>query len=411
MQEEYDIVVIGGGLVGASFACALQRQGLRIAVVEQFDLLKTGHACYDDRSVALAYGTRGLFELIGVWERIAPDAAPIEKIHVSEQGGFGVTRLDHAQQGVEALGYVIENRLLGAALYRHLDDRRQMDFFMPDELSGFRCGNDRVSVHFVHQGRECVASARLLVAADGAQSRVRDWASLRTTIKDYGQSAIVCNLTPEYPHESVAYERFTGSGPLAFLPLNDFAEAGRSPAPHCAVVWNMSHAQAQQMSVLDEDAFLRALQERFGYRLGRLLHRGKVNVYPLRLVKAETTVSPRVALIGNAAHTLHPVAGQGFNLGMRDAMALAELISTAAVRGGDIGGEALLRTYAQSRRRDHQRVIRVTDMLAQLFTFQWPPLRLARNLGMLVTDTVPWCKTLLARSAMGLDGRLPGFRQ
>ncbi len=411
MHEEYDIAVIGGGLVGASFACALQQRGLRIAVIEQVDQACTAHAGYDDRSVALAYGTRVLFEALGLWERIAADAAPIKKIHVSEQGRFGVTRLDHAGHGVEALGYVIENRLLGAALYQHLEGRQDIHFYMPAELSGFGYTHDRIDVRFVHQEGEHTVSAKLLVAADGTQSRVRDWAGFRTTTRDYGQSAVVCNLTPEYAHDSVAYERFTGSGPLAFLPLQDFVGQGGRALPRCAVVWNMPHARAQQISALDDERFLHGLQEAFGYRLGRLLQCGQTHVYPLSLVKAESTVARRIALIGNAAHTLHPVAGQGFNLGMRDAMALAELIVGASADGEDLGGEALLHSYDRSRRLDHRRVIRVTDVLAQLFTVQWPPVRLARSLGMLMVDTLPWCKTLLARTAMGLDGRLPRLRQ
>jgi 2-octaprenyl-6-methoxyphenol hydroxylase len=241
-------------------------------------------------------------------------------------------------------------------------------------------------------------TAQLVVAADGADSVLRERAGIASLQTDYGQTAIVSNVTPQLPHRNIAYERFTDSGPLALLPMSE----GR-----CAVVWTVTSEQADTVMALDDAAFLEQLQERFGQRLGRLTHVGRRQAWPLCLLSAQCSVAERLALIGNAIHTLHPIAGQGFNLGARDVAALAEVIVDALRAGEDLGSARVLARYADWRRRDHANVTVFTDGLARLFTLPVPGLGLARSAGMLGLDLLPSAKRLLTRLTMGRSGRMP----
>ena len=396
-QPDYDLLIIGGGLVGASLACALDSLGLRIGLVEAAPLTVSAHPSYDDRTLALAQGTRRIFQTLGLWEALA--ATPIRRIHISERGSPGFAHLDSREEGVEALGYVIEARQVGAALLARLPNLRGVELLCPARLetvavepqaacATLRLGEDRLV--------EC--RARLLVAADGAQSPVREQLGVAALRWDYGQQAVIANVTPTLPHENVAYERFTGDGPLALLPMS---------ANRCAVVCTVNTADAAAVMALDDAAFIRLLQERFGDRLGRLQRVGRRNAYPLFLLKAREHARQRVALIGNAAHTLHPIAGQGFNLGIRDVAALAEVIADAWRSGADIGDLSILQRYADWRRWDQRRTLAFTDALNRLFANPLGPVRIARNLGLLAFDRLPLIKHEFARQTMGLYGRLP----
>jgi 2-octaprenyl-6-methoxyphenol hydroxylase len=392
----YDLLISGGGLVGASLACALADQGLRIGLVEAQPFAITTQPGYDDRCLALAYGTRLIFEGLELWHTLSTAATPVLKIHISERGRPGFARLDHREEGVEALGYVVEARLLGAVLAARLHSLANVDLLCPASLEELSIHSDAACATIQLNEHTLQLAARLLVAADGVHSPVRRQLGVEAIEWDYGQTAVIANVTPEYPHHNVAYERFTESGPLAFLPLS----GGR-----CAVVCTVNDADKEWVLSLDDDAFLALLQDRFGDRLGRLQRVGRRQAYPLTLVKAREHVRYRVALIGNAAHTLHPIAAQGFNVGIRDVAALAEVISDAWQAGQDPGDWKVLERYADWRRWDQRRAVAFTDGLARLFTN--PLLGPVRNLGLLAFDLLPPAKHALARQTMGLDGRLP----
>jgi len=335
---------------------------------------------------------------MGVWPALQDKVEPIRHIHVSDRGRFGFTRLDHRDLEVDALGYVATGQLLGQALSKGLGDRPGICFFCPASLSSFEVGKDRVRIDADRDGERLRITARLLVAADGARSRIREQLGIEMREWGYGQTAVISNLTPDQRQDGTAYERFTDSGPMAMLPLTE----GRY-----GLVWTLPDEDVDQVMQLDDAAFLRRVQDRFGYRLGLLQKAGRRSCYPLKLLHAREHIRPRVAVIGNAAHALHPITGQGFNLGIRDVAVLADVVDEAHRRGGDIGSMEILERYAEWRKNDQLAVVLLTDGLVRLFTNPLLPLRMARNLGLLVLDCVPPAKRLLTRQFMGLNGRLP----
>ena len=395
---DYDVAIIGGGMVGASLARALAQAGVRTAVVEAWSVESQRQPSYDDRAIALAYGTRRILEGLGVWETLAPDAQPILHIHVSNKGHFGFTRLHHHEMEVDALGYVATGNTLGSALFQGLERLPHLDLFCPAVLSQFEVGADRVDLTVEMNGEVRQLSARLLVAADGARSTVRQRLGIGVREWGYGQSAIISNITPGLPPAGVAFERFTAEGPLAMLPLTE---------NRCGLVWTVNDERLPEAAALDDHGFLARVQANFGNRLGRLQRAGRRSVYPLKFLQAKEHVRPRVALIGNAAHAVHPITGQGFNLGIRDAAVLADVLVDALRTGGDPGDLPVLEGYARWRHRDQQAVAMLTDGLVRLFTNPLPPIGVVRNLGMLALDVAPAAKRLLTRQFMGLNGRLP----
>lgn len=396
--DVFDVAVVGGGLVGASLACALAGRALRIAVIEPFPFDSNAQPSYDDRSVALADGTREVFERIGLWADIAPDAGPIREIHVSDRGHFGAARMRAADYGREAFGYVVENRVLGRVFAAALRRAGNVELLCPARLDRFSADASGAWLDITHDGTSRTLAARLVIGADGGDSQVRRLAGISATRAGYGQTAVIANITSQISHGNRAWERFTDSGPLALLPLAD---------DRCSLVWTARNEQVAQIMAMSDTEFLRALQDRFGNRLGRLVRAGARHAYPLTRLRAERCTGTRLALAGNAAHTVHPVAGQGFNLGMRDVAVLAGLIDEACDDDGDPGSVELLRRYEDWRARDHGRVIGFTDTLVRIFSNDFPPLAIARNLGLLAFDLIPPLKTALVRHAMGFAGRLP----
>ncbi len=396
---DYDLLIIGGGLVGASLACALAGQGLRIGLVEAAPLPVSDHPSYDDRSIALAEGARRIFQTLGLWEALAADATPIRQIHISERGSPGFAHLDHREEGVAALGYVAEARRIGQALLARLPKLPDVELLCPARLDTVAIETDAacVTLH-LPKARTAALRARLLVAADGAHSPVREQLGIAALRWEYDQQAVIANVTPTRPHENIAYERFTEEGPIALLPLS---------GNRCAVVCTVNDADMPAIMALDDAGFIALLHQRFGDRLGPFLQVGRRQAWPLFLLKAREHARSRVALIGNAAHTLHPIAGQGFNLGIRDVAALAEVIADAGRMGEDIGELKVLNRYADWRRWDQRQMVLFTDGLNRMFANPLPPLRVARTLGLLAFDLLPPLKRRFARQAMGLDGRLP----
>jgi 2-octaprenyl-6-methoxyphenol hydroxylase len=353
----------------------------------------------DDRSTAIAEGSRRILDAIGVWPRVAADATAIRSIHVSDRGRFGVTRLSAAEHGVPALGYVVENRVLGGALWQTLERAQRLELIAPAQVVDAACEGGVMRVHIERAGMPRASlAARLLVVADGAHSTLRERLGVEAERRDYEQVAIVANVTPRRPHQHVAYERFIDSGPLALLPLGN----GR-----CAVVWTVWAEEAPEILALDDAAFLDRLQRAFGHRLGAFIQTGARSAWPLELVTAREQTGERFAVLGNAAHSLHPVGGQGFNLALRDVAVLAELIAEAISKRADPGDADVLERYTQWRHDDQSRSVDFTDGVVRLFTNPFLPVRAARSAGLLALDLIPPAKAALARQTMGLAGRLP----
>ncbi len=394
----YDLLIVGGGMVGASLARALDGCGLHIGVIEAALRTAAVQPSYDERVIALSLGSQRILQGMGVWGAMAEASAPIRHIHISDRGHFGFAHLDAADEGVPALGYVTPARVIGQALLAGNDRQGDLDWHCPARLLGLTPGDDRVRVRIDRAGESAELETRLLVAADGGDSTVRQMLGLGTRDWDYAQTAIIANVRSHISPGERAYERFTDTGPLALLPLAD----GR-----CALVWTTRHDQVEGILGLEDTAFLAALQERFGYRLGRFLEAGRRSAYPLRLRRLSPAVHGRVVFIGNAAHSIHPVGGQGYNLGLRDVAVLAEGLARAARQGGDAGDPGLLRAYEARRAPDQRRIALITDLLARGFANPLPPLRWARDLGLLALDLAPPAKHRVNRQFMGLLGPLP----
>jgi 2-octaprenyl-6-methoxyphenol hydroxylase len=339
------------------------------------------------------------FRTLGAWDAMAREAAPIRRIHVSDRGRFGSARVDAAEQGLEALGYVVPNRAIGAALWQSLGRCSTVEVVAPARVTGSEVGADRIVVHYEQGAETRSVEAHLVVAADGIQSVVRRQSGIGADRIDYEQSAITAVAVTQRFHDYVAYERFTESGPIAILPLTD----GR-----CGIVWTARPAEVERLLALDDEAFLAEFQRAFGFRLGRFLRIGKRTSYDLVLSRAERHVGPRLAVVGNAAQGLHPIAGQGFNLGLRDAMSLAEVIADHRAEGElDPGRPELLQDYATWRETDRRRIVAFTDGLVRLFATPLGALRTLRGFGLLAFDVLPPAKTALARLSVGAAERVP----
>jgi len=397
-MQHYDVIIAGGGMTGSSLACALSGQGLRIAQVEPVAPAQRAAPDYDDRAIALAWGTSRIFTGLGLWERLQASATPIHSIHVSDRGHPGMVHMDRASEGLPAIGYVAPARELDRVLSEAAAELPDVERFCPARASAYRFADTRAELDILQQDSTRTLTSALVVAADGADSTLRAQAGIAHDDADYHQSAIVTNITPQLPHHNCAYERFTDSGPIALLPMSE----GR-----CGVVWTVASGQVDAVMALSDDEFLAGLQERFGQRLGTLQRVGHRQAWPLRLVSARASVAARMALIGNAVHTLHPIAGQGFNLGARDVATLAEVLVDAVRAGEDPGAPQVLARYAEWRRHDHANVTLFTDGLARLFSLPLPGLPGARSIGMLALDLLPPAKRLLTRLTMGRTGRTP----
>jgi 2-octaprenyl-6-methoxyphenol hydroxylase len=398
-MKEWDVAIVGGGMVGASFALALRATGLRVILIESVPADSAAQPSFDERTTALGNGSRQIFETLGVWQAMSADASPIRSIHVSDAGRFGVARLDAREQGVHAFGYVVPNRTIGRVLWQALRDSPQVTLAVPAQLKKATLREDGVLLDVVIDGKTETIRAAVAVAADGAGSVLRTCAGIEAVVEDYDQVAIVVNAATERPNNGEAFERFTPSGPLAVMPA---AGGGY------AVIWAVSPARAAELVSLDEAAFAAELLSAFGWRAGRWTRIGRRNTYPLTLSRAAETVSGRVVLIGNAAQALHPVAGQGFNLGLRDAATLAEMLARAELKP-DFSPmvDDLLGKFAAWRAEDRSGVTRFTDSLVKLFGSDTPGLGLVRNFGLLLFDLSPAAKRALSRVSWGFAGRMP----
>ncbi len=402
-QLDYDVIIVGGGLVGGGLACALGNlksndNKLRIAIIEAIPFRDAAQPSYDDRNIALSQASYRIFNTLGLWPDIIKAATPIESITISNRGHFGATRLHAKDYGVNALGFVTQTRAIGETFKQRLQNLANVELICPARISALDITDEKAKVTIEQDGNYKTLSCSLVVGADGAQSKTRELLGIATQIHDHGQTAIVANITPEKPHHNAAYERFTDSGPLALLPISK---------QRCALVYTVWHHEVEEILHLGDEVFLNRLSGRFGDRLGKLIKVGKRSSYPLALHKAETTLAKRAVLIGNAAHSLHPVAGQGFNLGVRDIAVLAETINDALTKNLDIGNEASLKTFQQWRQSDQQRVINFTEGLVSIFSNPLTSIKLLRNIGLVSIDLLPPIKKMLARQTMGIAGKQP----
>ncbi|MET0754903.1 MAG: 2-octaprenyl-6-methoxyphenyl hydroxylase [Pseudoxanthomonas sp.] len=396
MTGTHDVLIVGGGLVGASLAIALDRLGLDTGLVEATPA-GVMPPVFDQRNLSFAGATVNALTALGVMAKLRAPTGPIRRIHVSRQGDFGRTRLEAATYGRETFGQVVVARDFGEALESRLSELQRLTRYRPARFIGLgdsREGSRSVRVSDEQGEREICA--RLLVAADGTRSGLRAALGIAASEHDYLQTLFVARMRAERSPQGIAYERFGDDGPTALLPRGD---------RHYGVVHGVANERAGEVSELDEAAWMERIQQAFGWRVGRFLSAGERSAYPIVKVVAERTVAPRAVLLGNAAQTLHPIGAQGFNLGLRDALTLAELIEQAQ----DPGAAALLDRYAGRRREDRQRTLEFSDGLARITGNASPLLRPLRSLGLLAADNSTALQSMLVGGAMGFRGDVPAL--
>lgn len=393
----YDIVIAGGGMVGAAFACALGNSDLRIAVLENRPPEPPSDEI-DYRVSAISIASQRILESIGAWPNLATNRlGPIRAMQVWQANGnsHGQIKFDSADLGEPTLGWIIENRVLQYALWRRAESFDNIDLLCPTELTYFATNADGLSVQLnTDRNLHC----QLLVGADGGHSKVRTLAAIDAKGWGYQQQGVVCTVETEKSHQQTAWQRFLATGPLAFLPLHD---------GQCSIVWSTSPDHAQRLLAMPDNVFANTLAEAFDHRLGLVTAVGPRAAFPLRLQYAQSYVKPHIALIGDAAHVVHPLAGQGVNLGFLDAAALVEVVLAAHDKGRSLGGLSTLRRYERWRKGHNLMMMATLDGFERLFSNPLPPVRWLRGVGLNITDSVTPVKNLFARHAMGLSGDLP----
>lgn len=400
VPEQYDIAIIGGGLVGASLACALAPLGLRMVLLEAVPLKAASQPSYDDRTLALSASSCKILQGLGTWPALSANATAIREIQVREFQRPGRVIMKPAELGLEHFGHVVEARVFGAAIMQQVSEIKTLDFLCPVSVTRIETAGPRVTIEYSSDGESHLIETELLVGADGAHSLVRESLGMETEKHDYRQTALICNITPEQDHHGRAFECFTSTGPFAVMPHVE----GR-----CGLIWSVSSDQAAEMIELPDQEFLRQANQKFGNHLGPFLKMGQRSSYPLRLVRALEDVRPGVVILGNAAHAIHPIGAQGFNLGLRDVAVLAELLWKESVNGSQaaFGSMELLQRYSSLRKQDQSETIAYSDGLARLFS---NPSRLAasaRTAGLLAHAFFPSLRRQLAVRAMGFRGHIP----
>lgn len=398
MKQIYDVIIIGGGIVGASLALILAKASFAVAVVEVAKPFSGPPKYSTDKNIALAFSSRVIFESMGIWSELEKQSCLVSSIHVSDKNHFGSAFLSAEEVALPALGYVTPANIIAYQLHNQLQKFANVTLFQPANFLAYKYDGCKVCVQ-VKQGEEIIElESRMMVAADGQNSAVRQFLGLKTEGFDYQQVAIICNATLKRSHYHVAYERFTDQGPLAMLPLNDHASA---------VIWTVNADQAQELLALPNDLFCRQLQLRFGYRLGKILNCSKPVAHPLQFSIAPQQVFPGLVMLGNAVHTLHPVAAQGFNLALRDLALLAEEFSKNIKKGLTLGDIHTWQAYLQQRLKDQRQTILLTNALVSIFSLPSLPYAFARNTGLILLDRVTSLKQKFIKRALGVTGKMP----
>ncbi|MBK4730252.1 FAD-dependent hydroxylase [Oxynema sp. CENA135] len=390
-----DVAIVGAGVTGMTIACALKDSGLRVISI---DAAEREAAAARTQVYALTLLTGHIFDGIGVWERILPKICTFKQIHLSDRGRLGV-QFETGDLGTEQLGYVAEHSVLLSALHEFADDRcSQLTWICPAQVQGVEYDSEGVNLHVEADGRSQTIRARVLLAADGKHSRIRGLAGIGTRGWKYWQSCITTKVRPQKGHGNIAYERFWPSGPFAILPL---------PGNRCNVVWTAPHAEAKALAALDDEQFLVELKKRYGEAMGEIEPIGERFVFPVQLMQSDRYVLPRLALVGDAAHCCHPVGGQGLNLGIRDAAAIAQILQEAHKNGEDLGSLKVLKRYERWRKGENLTILGFTDFLDRLFSNRWLPSVMLRQVGLWGLRHVSPLRRLALRLMTGQLGRHP----
>ncbi len=419
LENNYDIVIAGGGMVGASLAMQLSgsNSSLKILIVESFPVLDSAKnksnssaeiysSSFDARSTALSFGSRKIFETMdaGLWESIARHVNSIQSIHVSERGRFGSSMMTAEDTQWPALGYVIENAWLGSVLIAALKEKQNVQFCAPANVAAIRSTQQGVVVDVEENGLRQTVKAQLAVVADGANSNLRKALGIDTSVNKYYQVALIANVSFTKSHQGIAYERFTDEGPMALLPL---ADSDTNDA-RAALVWTLDKTEADHYLQCSDAEFLQQLQRRFGDRQGEFIRVGERFSFPLQLVEAKEQARSGIVVMGNAAHSLHPVAGQGFNLALRDCACLSELLLRAAENNMPLGNLSLLQSYVAQQQQDQQKTILFSDQLPKLFGRKQWAVSLFRRMGLLLLDISPAAKQAFIKHTAGFNDGAAG---
>ncbi len=396
MSHTCDIAIVGGGLAGASLAIALAPLGYDIKVIEAVAYKAPEQPSYDDRTLALSHSSCRILTAINLWDKLEADATAICKIYVSELERPGRVVLDAAEMGLTEFGHVVEARRFGAVVTGQLEQAENIEVISPASVTGIEPGEAKTTLQLESDSGHERLEARLVVAADGANSFIRNHLQIPTETRDYGQTAIICNITPEQAHAGRAFECLTATGPFALLP-----HTGK----RCGLVWSVASEEVQQLLALDDDTFLSRAEKRFGGHLGPFLKAGKRTAYPLKMVRAKEDVRERLVIIGNAAHVVHPVGAQGFNLALRDVAVLAEIL--ADDKNKDPGESSLLHQYSRWRKQDQRETIAASDGITRLFAHPSVLAAGLRTSGLIAHALLPSLRRKSAIQAMGYRGRVP----
>ncbi|OIQ24308.1 2-octaprenyl-6-methoxyphenyl hydroxylase [uncultured Vibrio sp.] len=392
-MKKYDVIIAGGAMAGATLALAIReltKKSLSIAVVEAYQVDHHSHPGFDSRSIALSAGTVSILKNLKLWSSIEPVATAINHIHVSDRTHLGMTSIDNQELGIDALGYVVELADIGQIYQAKMDADSGIDVLCPDSVTHITRESEKVTVD-LESGQSI--QGKLLVAADGAMSTCCHQIGIELQEHDFQQSAVIANIVSNKAHQNRAFERFTEHGPLALLPMSE---------NRLSLVWCMSPELANKVMTMGDDEFLHQLQSEFGWRLGQLTKVGSRACYPLLLRHREKNIAHRFAIIGNAAQTLHPIAGQGFNLGIRDVASLAEEV---ALSSEDAGSFEVLMSYMKRRQNDREDTISMTSQLVHTFSNDLPAMRVGRNLALMAMDNLPALKTPLLQRTLGIVQR------
>jgi 2-octaprenyl-6-methoxyphenol hydroxylase len=398
-KYDYDLVIVGGGIIGLTLATALKDSDLRVLLVEAKE---QSAAVAKGQAYAVHMLSALIYQGIGIWDEILPHIATYRRVRLSDADYPDVVEFQTTDLGTQDLGYVAEHQALLEPLQKFVQECSNVTYLCPAEVADIQYQQDMVSIDIKVAGEVRTVRSSLVVAADGARSRIRQAAGIKTHGWKYWQSCIVAFVKPEKPHNDTAYERFWSSGPFAILPL---------PRNRCRIVWTAPHEEAKALCNLDDEQFLEELTRRYGNQMGKLELLGERFIFQVQLMQSDRYALHRLALVGDAAHNCHPVGGQGLNLGIRDAAALAQVIQEAYSRGEDIGDLKTLKRYERWRQRENLTILGFTDLLDRMFSNNFLPVVIVRRIGLGILQRVPMVKVLALKLMIGLLGRTPKLAQ